>query len=126
MCGRRLKIISLLLALLLLSLFFPLSASLCAEVRLTDEEATELMNEIAQSKKELENVKDELNESKKDLSELENQLTDVKNTYEEQKKSYEKQLDEAEKKTRRLTITASATSGASVALIIVAVLLILF
>ena len=126
MCGRKLKIILLSSALVFLSSFSQSSMYLCAEVRLTDEEASQLMNEIQQSKTELQNVKSELEESKKDLSELETQLTDVKSTYEEQKTSYEKQLSEAKRTNWLLKIIASFTGGSSLALLVVSALLIIF
>lgn len=119
MCGRRLKIILSLSALLSSSLFFPLCASLCAEVRLTDEEAQTMMSEIQESKKELATLRNQ-------LSEAETQLTDVNNTWNEQKKSYEEQLNEAEKDKQKLKITASITGGSSIALLVVTVLLIIF
>ena len=119
MCGRRLKIFLSLLALLCLYLFLPLSASLCAEVRLTDEEAQTMMNEIQQSKKELETLRNQLETA-------ETQLTDVKNTYEEQKTSYEKQLDEAKKDKEKLKIATSVTGGSALTLLIVVALLIIF
>ena len=98
MCGKRLRTFFLSLVLVFLSCFSP-SFSLCyAEVRLTDEEATQLLNEIQESKMELENVKSKLTESKKELNEQKTQLEDVKNTYTEQKRYYETLLDEAEEK----------------------------
>lgn len=126
MCGRRLKTILSLSVLVSLSLCSPCSTYLCAEVRLTDEEASELMNEVQQSKEELQNVKKELSESQNDLTGLENQLTDVKNTYEEQKKYYETQLNEAEKENQKLKIATSVTGGSALTLLVVVALLIIF
>lgn len=126
MCGRRLKTILSLSVLVSLSLCSPYTTYLCAEVKLTDEEASELMNEIQQSKEELQNVKKELSESQNDLTKLENQLTDVKSTYEEQKKSYETQLSEAEKENQKLKIATSVTGGSAITLLIVTALLIIF
>lgn len=126
MCGRRLKTILSLSVLVFLSLCSPCSMYLCAEVKLTDEEASELMNEIQQSKEKLQNVRKELKESQNDLTGLENQLTDVKSTYEEQKKYYETQLNEAEKENQKLKIATSVTGGSAIALLIVTALLIIF
>lgn len=126
MCGRKLKTTLSLLVLVFLLLYSPYSMYLCAEARLTDEEASELMNEIQQSKEELQNVRKELKESQSDLTELENQLTDVKSTCEEQKKYYETQLNEAEKESQKLKIATSVTGGSAIALFIVTALLIIF
>lgn len=116
MCGRKLKIFLSSSALLLLLSLSPLSASLFADVILTDQEATELLNEIEQSKTELESVKNELAESKKELNELKVQQEDVKNTYDEQKIYYETQLEEAKKQKEQFktlfTITSSTTAVA--------------
>ena len=106
MCGRKSKIVVLLLFLLSLSLFFPLCASCFAEVRLTDEEASELMSEIQKSREDLQTAKSELEEQKK-------ALIVVKNIYEEQKKSYEMQLTEVEEKNQTLekVVTVSTTTA---------------
>ena len=93
MCGRKLKRFSALSVLFCLLSFSPLSFSCFAEVKLTDEEAETIQNEISESKKELENVKNELIQSQKELIEQKTELEDVKNTYNEQKTSYEMQLD---------------------------------
>lgn len=126
MCGRKLKRFSALSVLFCLLSFSPLSFSCFAEVKLTDEEAETIQNEISESKKELENVKNELIQSQKELIEQKTELEDVKNTYNEQKTSYEMQLDEAEKKNQTLKIVAVSTGSSSVALLIVTILLIIF
>ena len=126
MCGRKLKQFSALSVLFCLLSFSPLSFSCFAEVKLTDEEAETIQNEISESKKELENVKNELIQSQKELIEQKTELEDVKNTYNEQKTSYEMQLDEAEKKNQTLKIVAVSTGSSSVALLIVTILLIIF
>ena len=126
MCGRKLKRFSALSVLFCLLSFSPLSFSCFAEVRLTDEEAETIQNEISESKKELENVKNELIQSQKDLIEQKTELEDVKNTYNEQKTSYEMQLDEAEKENQTLKVVAVSTGSTSIALLIVTVLLIIF
>ena len=126
MCGRKLKRCSALSVLFCLLSFSPLSFSCFAEVKLTDEEAETIQNEISESKKELENVKNELIQSQKELIEQKTELEDVKNTYNEQKTSYEMQLDEAEKKNQTLKIVAVSTGSSSVALLIVTILLIIF
>ena len=126
MCGRKLKRFSVLSVLFCLLSFSPLSFSCFAEVKLTDEEAETIQNEISESKKELENVKNELIQSQKELIEQKTELEDVKNTYNEQKTSYEMQLDEAEKKNQTLKIVAVSTGSSSVALLIVTILLIIF
>ena len=105
MCGAKLKRLSALSVLFCLLSFSPLSFSCFAEVKLTDEEAETILNEISESKKELENVK---------------------NTYNEQMTSYEMQLNEAEKQNQTLKTVAVATSSSSVALTIVVILLIIF
>ena len=126
MCGRKLKRFSALSVLFCLLSFSPLSFSCFAEVRLTDEEAETIQNEISESKKELENVKNELIQSQKELIEQKTELEDVKNTYNEQKTSYEMQLDEAEKENQTLKVVAVSTGSTSIALLIVTVLLIIF
>ena len=126
MCGRKLKRFSALSVLFCLLSFSPLSFSCFAEVKLTDEEAETIQNEISESKKELENVKNELIQSQKGLIEQKTELENVKNTYNEQKTSYEMQLDEAEKKNQTLKIVAVSTGSSSVALLIVTILLIIF
>ena len=96
MCGKRLKIFLLSSVLVFLSCFSPYCSLSYAEVKLTDEEANQLMSEIQESKKELNQVKTELTEAKKELN-------DVKNTSSEQKIYYEEQLAEAEEKEKVLT-----------------------
>ena len=105
MCGAKLKRLSALSVLFCLLSFSPLSFSCFAEVKLTEEEAETILNEISESKKELENVK---------------------NTYNEQMTSYEMQLNEAEKQNQTLKTIAVVTSSSSVALTIVVILLIIF
>ena len=105
MCGAKLKRLSALSVLFCLLSFSPLSFSCFAEVKLTEEEAETILNEISESKKELENVK---------------------NTYNEQMTSYEMQLNEAEKQNQALKTVAVATSSSSVVLTIVVILLIIF
>ena len=126
MCGRKLKLFLASLVLFSLLSFSPFYFSCYAEVILTDEEATEIMNEISSSKMELEEVKNKLTESQKTLTEQKTVLEDVKNTYNEQKISYETQLNEAEKKNQILKSVAIATGSTSVALIIAVVLLSVF
>ena len=105
MCGAKLKRLSALSALFCLLSFSPLSFSCFAEVKLTDEEAETILNEISESKKELE---------------------DVKNTYNEQKTSYEMQLNEAEKQNKMLKTVSVATGSSTVVLTIAVILLIIF
>lgn len=125
MCGKRLKIFFLSLGLVSLLCFLP-SFSLCyAEVRLTDEEAKELLSEIQESKKELNQVKTELEESKKESQELKTELEDVKNTYSEQKTYYEEQLTELEKKEKIATFLAVGGMTASATLLGVVIILLL-
>ena len=126
MCGRKLKQLSALSVLFCLLSFSPFCFSCFAEVRLTDEEAEQILNEISESMKELENVKSELIQSQKDLIEQKTELADVKNTYNEQKTSYEMQLDEAEKENQTLKVVAVSTGSTSIALLIVTILLIIF
>ena len=83
MCGQKLKRLSALSVLFCLLSFSPLSFSCFAEVKLTDEEAETILNEISESKKELEDVKGELSQSQKDLIEQKTELEDVKNSYNE-------------------------------------------
>ena len=125
MCGKKLKVF--LLSLVLVSLSCAVqSFSFCyAEVRLTDEEANQWMNEIQESKKELNQVKTELKESKRESQELKTELEDVKNTYSEQKTYYEKQLEEAEKKNQTLKTCLTVTATTSVILAVLSVALFL-
>lgn len=108
MC-RKSKLFLLLSVLFYLLCFSPLSFSCYAEVILTDEESTEIMNEIQ--------------ESKKDLKNLQTQLEDAKNTYNEQKESYEKQLIKVKNDNEKLK-TAVTVTGTSAT--IFAVLMVLF
>ena len=99
--------------------FSPLCFSCYAEIKLTDEEAQQILSEIQESKKDLKNLQEKL------LS-AEAQLNDVKNTYNEQKTSYEMQLNEAEKQNKTLKTVSVATGSSTVALTIVVILLIIF
>lgn len=103
MCGRKLKLFSVLLVLFSLLCFSPLCSTCYADVRLTDKEAEQILNEIEESRKELETVK---------------------NDCKEQKTSYEMQLSEAEKKNSRLKKVVVATSSSTTILLIVTILLI--
>ena len=104
----------------------PLSHSFCyAEVRLTDEEVSEILNEIQLSKQELTELKTELEESKKESQKLKTELGDVKSTYIEQKKSYEMQLEEAEKKNQTLKTCLTVTVTTSVIFAVLSVALFL-
>lgn len=94
MCGIKLKRVSALLGLLSVLFFLPLQSLCYADVILTDEEATELMETIQEAQKDLQQVKSELTESKKESQELKTDLNRAKSDYAEQKKSYEKQLTE--------------------------------
>ena len=125
MCGKRLKTFLLLLGLVFLSCFSPYCSLSYAEVRLTDEEASQLMNEIQESKKELNQAKTELEESKKESQELKTELSDVKNTYNEQKTYYEEQLTEVKKKEKIATYLAIGGMTASFTLMGVVLILLL-
>ena len=116
LCGKRLKIFLLSSVLVFLSCFSPFSSLSYAEVRLTDEEASQLLNEIRESKEELNQVKTELTEAQKELS-------DVNNTYSEQKTYYEEQLAEAEK--REKVATYLAVGGMTASMVLTGVLFIL-
>ena len=126
MCGQKLKRLSALSVLFCLLSFSPLSFSCFAEVKLTEEEAETILNEISESKKELEDVKSELSQSQKDLVEQKTELEDVRNTYNEQKTSYETQLNEAEKRNKTLKTVSIAAGSSTIALTIVVILLIIF
>ena len=110
MCGKRLKTFLLSSALVLLLSCSRFCVPLYAEVKLTDREAQQLMNEIQ--------------ESRKDLETLEQQLTDVQNDCEEQKKYYEEQLKEVKKQEARYE-TLATVSGISTALLTLTVLILL-
>lgn len=110
MCGKRLKTFLSLSVLVLLLSCSHFCVPLYAEVKLTDREAQQLMNEIQ--------------ESRKDLETLEQQLTDVQNDCEEQKKYYEEQLREAKKQKARYE-TLATVSGISTALLTLTVLILL-
>ena len=105
------------LGLLLLSLYVPLLSYSYADVTLTDEEATQLMNEIQLSKKDLSDVKNQLETA-------ETQLQDVMNTCKEQKISYEKQLSEVTEENENLKTAVTVTATTSVVLLLMTVLLI--
>lgn len=99
-----------------LLLLLPLSGLCCfAEVKLTDEEATEMLNEMQESRK-------ELTEAQNQLSEAQNQLSELKVISEEQRKSYEEQLNEAEKKNSVAVTFAGVGGGASIGLLIALIL----
>lgn len=102
MCSRRLKHSLLLSVLFSLAVFLAMLSPCSAEVRLTDEEAQEMLNEISQSKVE---------------------LIELRNTYNEQKTFYEEQLEEAQKETKRYKTTTVVSSTSSVILIVVVALL---
>lgn len=125
MCGKRLKIFLLSLVLVFLSCSSQSFYSCYAEVKLTDEEAKELMSEIQESKKELNQVKSELEESKKESQELKTELNDVKNTYSEQKIYYEGQLTEAKKKNKILKTALVATGTSTGILLVVTIILLI-
>lgn len=110
MCGKRLKTFLSLSVLVLLLSCSRFCVPLYAEVKLTDREAQQLMNEIQ--------------ESRKDLETLEQQLTDVQNDCEEQKKYYEEQLKEVKKQEARYE-TLATVSGISTALLTLTVLILL-
>lgn len=112
MCGRKSKTLLVLSVLLCSSLVLPLSASLSADVRLTDEEANQLMTEIQESKKELQTVKEE--------------LSDVKNTCNEQKIYYEEQLSEADKENHNLKTVVTVTTTTTVCSVLIILGLLLF
>lgn len=124
MCGKRLKIFLLSLVLVFLSCSSQSFYSCYAEVKLTDEEATQLMSEIQQSKKELNQVKSELEESKKESQELKTELEDVKNTYSEQRTYYEMQLAEEIKKEKTyMWITVGGMTLSMITICVLAILL---
>ena len=104
MCYRRLKQCLVSLVLFSLLSFSPLCFSCYAEIKLTDEEAQQMLSEIQESKKDLKELQEKL------LS-AEAQLNDVKNTYNEQKTSYEMQLNEAEKKILESKMSPDALCG---------------
>ena len=119
MCGTKLKRLSALSVLFCLLSFSPLSFSCFAEVKLTDEEAQQMLSEIQESKKDLKELQEK-------LTSAEAQLNDVKNTYNEQKTSYEMQLNKAEKQNKTLKTVSVATGSSTIALTIVVILLIIF
>ena len=112
LCGKRLKRQAVLLGLSLLFWFSPLSSFCFAEVKLTDEEATELLSTIQESKKDLEGLKSQLETA-------ETQLNAVKKDYSEQKTYYETQLAEAEKSNEQLKTAVTVTSTATAVLLVV-------
>lgn len=117
MCGKRLKIFLSLSALVLLLSCSPFCVPLYAEVKLTEQEAQQLMEEIQESQKDLKTLR-------KQLETAEQQLTDVQNDCEEQKKYYEEQLKEAKKQKARYE-TLATVSGISTALLTLTVLILL-
>ena len=107
LCGRRLKKLLLLLVLLL-----PFISYSYADVILTNEEATELMSTIQESKKDLAELQSE-------LTSAEEQLNAVKNDYDELKKSYEQRLKEEKKKSTEAKIFAYSASASTLLISIV-------
>ena len=118
MCRRKSR--KRLLLLVLFSLLLP--ALFCsysfAEVVLTDSEATELMNEIQESRKDLTQLKNQ-------LSEAETQLNGVKSDYEEQKKYYEMQLKEEKKRSTEAKIFAGSASASTILISVVLLIVLL-
>lgn len=93
-------------------LLLPFSVSPCfSEVRLTDEEAQEMLQEMEESKKELETVQ--------------TQLQELQTISEEQKKSYEEQLSEQRKKNEVANICAGVGGGATAGLLVAIILILL-
>ena len=112
------KKLLLLSGLFLLSLLVHSFSYSYADVTLTDSEATELMSEIQESRKDLTGLKNQLNEA-------ETQLSDVKSTCEEQKKSYEMQLKEEKKKSTEAKIFAYSASASTLVISIVLLIVLL-
>ena len=96
--------------------FSPLCFSCHAEVKLTDEEAQQILSEIQESRKDLKELQER-------LMNAEAQLYDVKSTYSEQRTSYERQLSDAGKENRNLRTAVTMTGTSTV---IFACLMILF
>ena len=103
----------------LLCLFFLLQSSYAfSEVILTDEEATELMNEIQESKK-------DLTKAKEQVENLQNQLDQQEVIWTEQSQSYKEQLTEAEKKKNHYKTATIATGSSTAVLLVVLIVLLL-
>lgn len=103
----------------LLCLFFLLQSSYAfSEVTLTDEEATELMNEIQESKK-------DLTKAKEQVENLQNQLNQQEAIWTEQSQSYKEQLTEAEKKKNHYKTATIATGSSTAVLLVVLIVLLL-
>lgn len=118
LCGRRLKKLLLLLVLLLPWGCVPFISYSYADVVLTDEEATELMSTIQESKKDLQELQSE-------LTSAETQLNAVKSDYDELKKSYEQRLKEEKKKSTEAKIFAYSASASTLLISIVLFIVIL-
>ena len=106
-----------LLRFLLCLLFLLQSSYAFSEVALTDEEATELMNEIQESKKDLMKAKEQ-------VENLQNQLNQQEAIWTEQSQSYKEQLTEAEKKKNHYK-TATIATGSSTAVLLVVLIVLL-
>lgn len=106
-----------LLRFLLCSLFLLQSSYAFSEVALTDEEATELMNEIQESKKDLMKAKEQ-------VENLQNQLNQQEVIWTEQSQFYREQLTEAEKKKNQYK-TATIATGSSTAILLVVLIVLL-
>ena len=106
-----------LLRFLLCLLFLSQSSYAFSEVALTDEEATELMNEIQESKKDLMKAKEQ-------VENLQNQLYQQEAIWTEQSQFYREQLTEAEKKKNQYK-TATIATGSSTAILLVVLIVLL-
>ena len=106
-----------LLRFLLCLLFLLQSSYAFSEVALTDEEATELMNEIQESKKDLMKAKEQ-------VENLQNQLNQQEAIWTEQSQFYREQLTEAEKKKNQYK-TATIATGSSTAILLVVLIVLL-
>lgn len=111
MCGKRLKIFLLSLALSLLCLYYPPYSSCYADVILTEQEAQEISEEITNSKKELQEVMNDLEAFKKDSI--------------EQKEYYKMQLKEAEKEVNKYKTCSTIGATSSVILTVICIIAIL-
>lgn len=98
-------------------LFLLQSSYAFSEVALTDEEATELMNEIQESKKDLMKAKEQ-------VENLQNQLNQQEVIWTEQSQFYREQLTEAEKKKNQYK-TATIATGSSTAILLVVLIVLL-
>ena len=115
---KKLKRFLLLSVLLLPWSCVPLISYSYADVVLTDEEATELMSTIQESKKDLQELQSELTSD-------EEQLNAVKSDYDELKKSYEQRLKEEKKKSTEAKIFAYSASASTLLISIVLFIVIL-